>query len=189
MSEENATTQMGGEQGSVGADAHQVRDLEREAGRVISFMESSIPDFIRDAVVDALGEASEIGDLPMPTFDDQEESADERVKMLAKLFERVPSPPLRGEHKESRRKLTPQTAAKLGEGIVQSSEFDEGVIWQLIVLPDEIATSCMDSTRVEDLASAARDSAFALTVEFTRACDLQIAKRRAQWAKVLFDEK
>ena len=67
MSEENAATQAG-EQGSADVSVHHARDLEREANRVISFLESSIPDFIRDAVVDALGEASEIRGLAYANF-------------------------------------------------------------------------------------------------------------------------
>lgn len=164
-------------------------ELEQAASQVLTLIEKPIPDFLRDAVIDALHEAAEITGAQMPTFDIHQESAGERVKMLAELFSRTHLLSLRAPDKSSRPALTAKAAAQLAEGIVQSADFDDEVIWQLIVLLDEIAESCMDATRVEDLTTAARDCAFSLTFEFNRACDAQIAKRRAQWAKNLFAEK
>lgn len=162
-------------------------ELEQAAQEVLTLIEKPIPDFLRDAVIDALHEAAEITGSQMPTFDIHQESAGERVKMLAELFSRTHLLSLRTGNKRERQPLTPKAAAKLADMIVNSAEFDKDVMWALIVLLDGIAAACRDATRVEELATHARAAVFSLTVESTRACDAEVAKRRAQWAKTLFE--
>lgn len=157
---------------------------EQTASRVLDFLETDIPDFLRDATVDAIHEAAERLNLPVPDFNSPEEDR----KILSDILARAGTLSLRPEDREARPPLTPKAAAKLGEAIVIGSEFEENVIWSLILLLDEIAKSSFDQTRVENLAAASRDRAFALSVEFERSREAYISKRRAQGLEDLFDE-
>lgn len=71
--------------------------------------------------------------------------------------------------KTKKPKLTEEGAARLADQIINDSNFDDGVTRALITLMDGIMEACMDSTRVENLAAAARDHAFTLTFDFERA--------------------
>ncbi len=62
------------------------KELERQAVAVLAFINSDAPDFITDAVNDAIAEAARRTGFRSPTYDDDHESKRETIKILAALF-------------------------------------------------------------------------------------------------------
>ncbi|MGI9069124.1 MAG: hypothetical protein ACR2HX_22320 [Pyrinomonadaceae bacterium] len=100
---------------------------EQQADAVAMFLtlgdcdNASTPDFVTDAVIDAIDEAGDLLGLPTPTYGD-EESQTERRKLLIKLFSQTKMLRLRDDQIRVARALhelyhNPQTPTQLHEAL------------------------------------------------------------------------
>jgi hypothetical protein len=106
------------------------KKLERQAVAVLAFINSDAPDFITDAVNDAIAEAARRTGFRSPTYDDDHESKRETIKILAALFSQTRLLTLRPQN--TRAELAEHIAGVLNHPLCPGDLFD--------AIGDEVAT-------------------------------------------------